>query len=130
MRFLTNDISHAAQGYSAESMKPWKLHWDHQLYKGSIFPFSFNHTYRPIRYLVHSNVPSPDERFTALSYAIFCLFPPSIPHPPALPRNSKRKTAMIVALEHQYQMGLESLNENLAEIKVDLVLKQQRLQVR
>ncbi|KAI8925894.1 dynein heavy chain and region D6 of dynein motor-domain-containing protein [Entophlyctis helioformis] len=34
------------------------------------------------------------------------------------------------ALEHQYQVGLESLNESLAEIKVDLVFKQQRLQFR
>ena len=23
-----------AVGYSVESMKPWKLYWDHQLYKG------------------------------------------------------------------------------------------------
>ena len=27
------------------------------------------------------------------------------------------------ALEHQYQMGLEALNENLPEIKVELVLR-------
>ncbi|XP_043928516.1 cytoplasmic dynein 2 heavy chain 1 isoform X1 [Protopterus annectens] len=32
------------------------------------------------------------------------------------------------ALEHQYQMGLEALNENLAEILVDLTFKQGRLQ--
>lgn len=24
----------SGQGFSAESMKPWKVHWDHQLYKG------------------------------------------------------------------------------------------------
>ena len=34
------------------------------------------------------------------------------------------------ALEHQYQMGLESLNENLPEIKVDLVFRHQKLQFR
>lgn len=34
-----------------------------------------------------------------------------------------------LALEHQYQMGLEGLNEMLPEIKVDLVFKQQKLQV-
>ncbi len=34
-----------------------------------------------------------------------------------------------VALEHQYQMGLESLHETLPEITVDLVFRQQRLQV-
>ncbi|KAJ3141233.1 Cytoplasmic dynein 2 heavy chain 1 [Geranomyces variabilis] len=34
------------------------------------------------------------------------------------------------ALEHQYQVGLESLNESLPEIKVDLVFKQQKLQLR
>ena len=33
------------------------------------------------------------------------------------------------ALEHQYQLGLESLNENLPEIKIDLVFRQQKLQV-
>eukprot|EP00050_Salpingoeca_kvevrii_P020215 m.95860 g.95860 ORF g.95860 m.95860 type:complete len:4292 (+) comp8765_c0_seq1:164-13039(+) len=55
------------QGFSGESMRPWKLHWDHQLYK---------------------------------------------------------------ALEHQYQMGLEGLNEMLPEIKVDLVFRQQTLQFR
>ena len=27
------------------------------------------------------------------------------------------------ALEHQYQMGLEALNENLPEIKIDLVFQ-------
>ena len=27
------------------------------------------------------------------------------------------------ALEHQYQMGLEALNENLPEIKVELVFR-------
>ncbi|XP_074649972.1 cytoplasmic dynein 2 heavy chain 1-like [Tubulanus polymorphus] len=34
------------------------------------------------------------------------------------------------ALEHQYQMGLEGLNENLPEIKVELTYRQQRLQFR
>ncbi|XP_022103094.1 cytoplasmic dynein 2 heavy chain 1-like isoform X1 [Acanthaster planci] len=34
------------------------------------------------------------------------------------------------ALEHQYQMGLEALNEHLPEIKVDLTFRQQRLQFR
>ncbi|XP_065833043.1 cytoplasmic dynein 2 heavy chain 1-like isoform X2 [Oscarella lobularis] len=34
------------------------------------------------------------------------------------------------ALEHQYQMGLETLNENLPEIKVEVVFQQQRLQFR
>ncbi|NXG46652.1 DYHC2 protein, partial [Psilopogon haemacephalus] len=34
------------------------------------------------------------------------------------------------ALEHQYQMGLEALNENLPEINVDLIFKQSRLQFR
>ncbi|KAK7812802.1 LOW QUALITY PROTEIN: hypothetical protein U0070_019828, partial [Myodes glareolus] len=34
------------------------------------------------------------------------------------------------ALEHQYQMGLEALNENLPEINVDLTYKQGRLQFR
>ncbi|KAM8977653.1 cytoplasmic dynein 2 heavy chain 1 [Pelodytes ibericus] len=32
------------------------------------------------------------------------------------------------ALEHQYQMGLEALNENLPEIHIDLTFKQGRLQ--
>ncbi|XP_063807614.1 cytoplasmic dynein 2 heavy chain 1 isoform X2 [Pseudophryne corroboree] len=32
------------------------------------------------------------------------------------------------ALEHQYQMGLEALNENLPEIAIDLTFKQGRLQ--
>uniref|UniRef100_A0A8C5PP60 Cytoplasmic dynein 2 heavy chain 1 n=1 Tax=Leptobrachium leishanense TaxID=445787 RepID=A0A8C5PP60_9ANUR len=32
------------------------------------------------------------------------------------------------ALEHQYQMGLEALNENLPEINIDLTFKQGRLQ--
>ncbi|XP_038617598.1 cytoplasmic dynein 2 heavy chain 1 [Tachyglossus aculeatus] len=32
------------------------------------------------------------------------------------------------ALEHQYQMGLEALNENLPEINIDLIYKQGRLQ--
>lgn len=27
------------------------------------------------------------------------------------------------ALEHQYQMGLESLNENLPEIKIELIFR-------
>ncbi|EDO38992.1 predicted protein [Nematostella vectensis] len=34
------------------------------------------------------------------------------------------------ALEHQYQLGLEGLNENLPEIKVELTFRQQRLQFR
>ncbi|NWH26647.1 DYHC2 protein, partial [Grus americana] len=34
------------------------------------------------------------------------------------------------ALEHQYQMGLEALNENLPEINIDLTFKQGRLQFR
>ncbi|XP_034521541.1 LOW QUALITY PROTEIN: cytoplasmic dynein 2 heavy chain 1 [Ailuropoda melanoleuca] len=34
------------------------------------------------------------------------------------------------ALEHQYQMGLEALNENLPEISVDLTYRQGRLQFR
>ncbi|KAF2973673.1 hypothetical protein EK904_004515 [Melospiza melodia maxima] len=34
------------------------------------------------------------------------------------------------ALEHQYQMGLEALNENLPEIIIDLTFKQGRLQFR
>jgi dynein heavy chain 2 len=48
------------QGFSADNMKPWKAHWDRQLYK---------------------------------------------------------------ALEHQYQMGLEALNENLPEIRVELTFR-------
>ncbi|XP_067663541.1 cytoplasmic dynein 2 heavy chain 1-like isoform X1 [Haliotis asinina] len=55
------------QGFSSENMKPWKAHWDRQIYK---------------------------------------------------------------TLEHQYQMGLEALNENLPEIKVELTYRQQRLQFR
>ncbi|XP_074620352.1 cytoplasmic dynein 2 heavy chain 1-like [Acropora palmata] len=55
------------QGFKAENMKTWKMHWDRQLYK---------------------------------------------------------------ALEHQYQMGLEALNENLPEIKVELVFRHQKLQFR
>ncbi|KFP28061.1 Cytoplasmic dynein 2 heavy chain 1, partial [Colius striatus] len=34
------------------------------------------------------------------------------------------------ALEHQYQMGLEALNENLPEINIDLTFKQGQLQFR
>ncbi|XP_034023634.1 cytoplasmic dynein 2 heavy chain 1 [Thalassophryne amazonica] len=34
------------------------------------------------------------------------------------------------ALEHQYQIGLEALNKNLPEIKIDLIFKQGRLQFR
>lgn len=49
-----------SQGYKAQDMKSWKMHWDRQLYK---------------------------------------------------------------ALEHQYQMGLEALNENLPEIKVELTFR-------
>lgn len=49
-----------AQGFSSENMRPWKAHWDRQLYK---------------------------------------------------------------ALEHQYQMGLEALNENLPEIRVELTYR-------
>ena len=48
------------QGFSSSNMKPWKAHWDRQLYK---------------------------------------------------------------ALEHQYQMGLEALNENLPEIGVELTFR-------
>lgn len=48
------------QGYNPNNMKPWKAHWDRQLYK---------------------------------------------------------------ALEHQYQLGLECLNENLPEIKVELTFR-------
>lgn len=48
------------QGFSSDHMRPWKAHWDRQLYK---------------------------------------------------------------ALEHQYQMGLEALNENLPEIKVELTYR-------
>ena len=48
------------KGIKEENMKPWKLHWDMQLYK---------------------------------------------------------------ALEHQYQLGLEVLNENLPEIKVELTFR-------
>ena len=48
------------QGFNAANMKPWKAHWDRQLYK---------------------------------------------------------------ALEHQYQMGLEALNENLPEIRVELTYR-------
>ncbi|KAM7436007.1 Cytoplasmic dynein 2 heavy chain 1 [Porites harrisoni] len=55
------------QGFKADNMKTWKMHWDRQLYK---------------------------------------------------------------ALEHQYQMGLEALNENLPEIKVELVFRHQKLQFR
>nr|KAG5701774.1 hypothetical protein BaRGS_000764 [Batillaria attramentaria] len=55
------------QGFSSDNMKPWRAHWDRQLYK---------------------------------------------------------------ALEHQYQMGLEALNENLPEIRVELTYRQQRLQFR
>ena len=33
-------------------------------------------------------------------------------------------------LEFQYQKGLENLNENLTEINVELVFKQQKLQFR
>lgn len=48
------------KGFSSDHMRPWKAHWDRQLYK---------------------------------------------------------------ALEHQYQMGLEALNENLPEIKVELTYR-------
>ncbi|KAJ8297985.1 hypothetical protein KUTeg_024516 [Tegillarca granosa] len=66
------DIRHlmaniVSQGFSIENMKPWRAHWDRQLYK---------------------------------------------------------------ALEHQYQMGIEALNENLPEIKVELTYRQQQLQFR
>ena len=52
--------SYPSQGFKAENMKTWKMHWDRQLYK---------------------------------------------------------------ALEHQYQMGLEALNENLPEFKVELIFR-------
>lgn len=48
------------QGFVSENMKPWRAHWDRQLYK---------------------------------------------------------------ALEFQYQMGLEALNENLPEIRVELTYR-------
>ena len=54
------NFTHFKQGFKADNMKTWKMHWDRQLYK---------------------------------------------------------------ALEHQYQMGLEALNENLPEIKVELVFR-------
>ncbi|XP_076446844.1 LOW QUALITY PROTEIN: cytoplasmic dynein 2 heavy chain 1-like [Babylonia areolata] len=57
----------ATQGFASENMKPWKAHWDRQLYK---------------------------------------------------------------ALEYQYQMGLEALNENLPEIRVEITYRQQKLQFR
>uniref|UniRef100_T1IHY1 Cytoplasmic dynein 2 heavy chain 1 n=1 Tax=Strigamia maritima TaxID=126957 RepID=T1IHY1_STRMM len=53
------------KGFPADHMKPWKAHWDRQLYK---------------------------------------------------------------ALEHQYQMELETLNEHLPEINVELTYRQQKLQ--
>ena len=53
------------QGFVNENMKPWKAHWDRQLYK---------------------------------------------------------------ALEYQYQMGLEALNENLPEIRVELTYRSGRPQ--
>ena len=56
IRHLMASLVH--EGFNPGNMRPWKLHWDHQLYK---------------------------------------------------------------ALEHQYQLGLEALNENLPEIKVELV---------
>lgn len=49
-----------SQGFAVDNMKPWKAHWDRQLYK---------------------------------------------------------------SLEHQYQMGLEALNENLPEIRVELTYR-------
>lgn len=48
------------EGFSSSNMLPWRMHWDHQLYK---------------------------------------------------------------ALEHQYQMGLEALNEHLPEIRVELTYR-------
>ena len=57
---LYEEIYVLVQGFSTENMKPWKVHWDRQLYK---------------------------------------------------------------ALEHQYQMGLEALNENLPEIRVELTYR-------
>jgi len=48
------------EGFNPSNMRPWRLHWDHQLYK---------------------------------------------------------------SLEHQYQLGLEALNEHLPEIKVELVYR-------
>ncbi|KAL3878520.1 hypothetical protein ACJMK2_030860 [Sinanodonta woodiana] len=63
IRHLMADL--VQKGFTADGMRPWKSHWDRQLYK---------------------------------------------------------------ALEHQYQMGLEALNENLPEIKVDLTYRQRHLQ--
>lgn len=57
---IISNFTHFKQGFKADNMKTWKMHWDRQLYK---------------------------------------------------------------ALEHQYQMGLEALNENLPEIKVELVFR-------
>ena len=51
------------EGFNSSNMRPWKLHWDHQLYK---------------------------------------------------------------SLEHQYQLGLEALNEHLPEIKVELTYRLER----
>ena len=48
------------EGFNPGNMRPWRLHWDHQLYK---------------------------------------------------------------SLEHQYQLGMEALNEHLPEIKVELVYR-------
>ncbi|KAG1684369.1 Cytoplasmic dynein 2 heavy chain 1 [Nymphon striatum] len=55
------------QNYALDHMRPWRAHWDRQLYK---------------------------------------------------------------SLEHQFQLGLETLNEHLPEIKIDLVFRQQKLQFR
>ena len=48
------------EGFNSANMKPWRFHWDHQLYK---------------------------------------------------------------SLEHQYQLGLEALNEHLPEIRVELIYR-------
>ncbi|XP_039269307.2 cytoplasmic dynein 2 heavy chain 1-like [Styela clava] len=64
MRRSIGDIQQK-NNINPSSMKPWKAHWNRQLYK---------------------------------------------------------------ALEHQYQMGLEALNQNLPEFKVDLVFRQEMLQ--
>ena len=58
IRHLMASLVH--EGFNQSNMRPWKVHWDHQMYK---------------------------------------------------------------ALEHQYQLGLEALNQNLPEIKVELVYR-------
>lgn len=88
MRTMAATLSE--QRYTAASMQPWLVHWDHQVRKA----------------LEHQYVAA------CASHRVWV----AVAHRAGL------------FLRSRYQMGLESLNENMPEIKVELAFRQRRLQ--